>query len=232
MARRRSAALRRDRILDAALELVDDAGLDALSMRRLGQALGVEAMSLYNHVANKDAILDGLVARVLAQVALPAPNGDWEEELRRCSVSLHEALRQHPWACSLVMAPASGPEALEARMRYIDALLHTLRAAGFTPEQAYHAYHAIDGATVGFTMWELGHASPPTDAAVESGTRLIQSGRFPYLLEHAHEHERDHDVSGFEFGLDLVFEGLRRLRRLSPESRPRDGRAPHEVDPA
>lgn len=212
MAKRRSAALRRDRILDAALKLADDAGLDALSMRRLGQTLGVEAMSLYNHVANKDAILDGIVARVLAQVELPAPDGDWEDELRRCAVSLNEALRQHPWACSLVMAPASGPEALEARMRYIDALLRTLRAAGFTPGQAYHAYHLVDGHTVGFTMWELGHAGSWTDAAVEAAMRLIESGEFPYLLEHAQEHELDHDVTGFEFGLDLVFDGLRRLR--------------------
>ena len=212
MARRRSAALGRDRILDAALVLTDDAGLEALSMRRLGQALGVEAMSLYNHVDNKDAILDGIVARVLAQVALPAPGGDWEEELRHCAISFHEALRQHPWACSLVMAPALGPEALEARMRYIDALLHTLREAGFTPEQAYHAYHVVDGHTVGFTMWELGHASPWTDAAVEAAMRLVDSGAFPHLLEHAQQHELEHALSGFEFGLGLIFDGLRRLR--------------------
>ncbi len=138
-AKRRPAPLDPERILDAAIALADDAGLDALSMRRLGQALGVEAMSLYNHHANKDAILDGMVARVLAQVELPAEGGDWEEELRGCAVSLHEALRRHPWACSLVMAPASGPDALAARLRYIDALLRTLREAGFTPEQAYHA---------------------------------------------------------------------------------------------
>jgi AcrR family transcriptional regulator len=223
MARRGSAALRRDRILDAALKLADDAGLDALSMRRLGEALGVEAMSLYNHVANKDAILDGIVARVLTQVALPSPDGDWEDELRRCAVSLHEALREHPWACSLVMAPAAGPEALEARMRYIDALLRTLREAGFTPDEAYYAYHAIDGHTVGFTMWELGHESPWTDAAVETAMRVIESGDFPYLVEHAQQHELDHDVGGFEFGLDLVFDGLRRQRR-----KPRSGAASRE----
>ncbi|HET7353343.1 MAG TPA: TetR/AcrR family transcriptional regulator C-terminal domain-containing protein, partial [Gaiellaceae bacterium] len=98
-----------------------------------------------------------------------------------------------------------------ARLRYIDALLRTLREAGFTPEQAYHAYHAIDGHTVGFTMWELGHTSPWTDAAVETAMRLIESGDFPYLLEHGQQHELDHDVSGFEFGLDLVFDGLRDL---------------------
>ena len=211
MAKRRSAPLDPERILDAAIALADDAGLGALSMRRLGQALGVEAMSLYNHHANKEAILDGMIARVLAEVELPAQGGDWEKALRACAVSLHEALRRHPWACSLVMAPASGPEAMAARLRYIEALLRTLREAGFTPEQAYHAYHAIDGHVVGFTMWELGHTSQLTDAAVETAMRLVESGEFPYLLEHGEQHELHHDVSGFEFGLNLVFDGLRQL---------------------
>jgi len=212
MARSRRTPLGPDHILDAAVALADEAGLEALSMRRLGQAVGVEAMSLYNHVANKDAILDGMVARVFSQIELPAQSGDWEEELRRCAVSFHGALRRHPWACSLVMAPASGHEALAARMRYIDALLRTLREAGFTPEQAYHAYHAIDAHTVGFTMWELGHTSPWTEAAVDAAMRVVESGEFPYVFEHAQQHELDHDVSGFEFGLDLIFDGLRQLR--------------------
>jgi AcrR family transcriptional regulator len=216
MARPRTTPLRADHILDAAIGLADEAGLEALSMRRLGQAVGVEAMSLYNHVASKDAILDGMVARVIAEVELPTDGGNWENELRRCAVSLHEALRRHPWACGLVMAPASGPEALAARLRYIDALLRTLRKAGFTPEQAYHAYHAIDGHTVGFTMWELGHTSSSNDATVATAMRLIESGEFPYLLEHGRQHELDHDVTGFEFGLDLVFDGLRQLREREP----------------
>src|SRR5919205_348528 len=188
MARSRPAPLRPDHILDAAVALADE--------------VGVEAMSLYNHVANKDAILDGMVARVLGEVELPVPGGDWEKELRGCAVSLHQALRRHPWACSLVMAPASGPEALAARLGYIEALLRTLREAGFTPEQAYHAYHALDGHTVGFTMWELGHSSPWTDDAVDKAMRLVESGDFPYLLEHGQQHELDHDTTGFEFGLD------------------------------
>lgn len=215
MARSRTHPLRPDHILDAAVALADESGLEALSMRRLGQAVGVEAMSLYNHVAGKDAVLDGMVARVIAEVDLPTEDGDWEKELRRCAASLHEALRRHPWACNLIMAPASGPEALAARLHYIDALLRTLREAGFTPEQAYHAYHAIDGHTVGFTMWELGHTAPWTDAAVETAMQLVGSGEFPYLLEHGEQHELDHDVSGFEFGLDLVFDGLRDLRETS-----------------
>ena len=186
-------------------------------MRRLGQALGVEAMSLYKHVVNKDAILDGLLERVLAEVRLPQP-GDWEMELRRAAVSLHDALARHPWACGLVMAPAASPNALGARIRYIEALLRTLREAGFTPTQAYYGYHALDSHAVGFTMWELGHAVPD-NADVEELRREIERGAYPYLLEHARQHDVEHPQTSFEFGLDLIFDGLRRLRedsRLSP----------------
>ena len=159
-------------------------------MRRLGQALGVKAMSLYKHVANKDAILDGLLEQVLAEVDLPQPGDDWEAELRSAVISMHDALARHPWACGLVMAPASSPNALGARIRYIEALLRTLREAGFTPAQAYYGYHALDSHAVGFTMWELGHQVPESEnAAVEELVRQIESGAYPYLLEHAREHD-------------------------------------------
>ncbi len=203
-------ALSRDRILAAGLELADADGLDAVSMRRVAARLGVQAMSLYNHVASKDALLDGMLERVLQEAKLPEPAGDWETELRACAASLHDALRRHPWSCGLVMAPAAYPGALAARIRYIEALLATLRAAGFTPAQAYHAYHALDGHTVGFTMWELGH-SVADEEVVEQARRLVLSGDYPYVLEHAQEHEVEHD-SAFGFSLDLVFDGLRRLR--------------------
>ena len=97
--------LSREGILAAALDLADREGLEAVSMRRLGQALGVEAMSIYKHVANKDAILDGLLERVLSEVELPHSAGDWEAELRHAAVSLHEALARHPWACGLGADP-------------------------------------------------------------------------------------------------------------------------------
>ena len=98
--------------------------------------------------------------------------------------------------------------ALEARIRYIEALLRTLREAGFTPAQAYYGYHALDSHAVGFTMWELGHAVPD-DAVVEEVTRQIERGAYPYLLEHARQHEADHPKSSFEYGLDLIFDRLR-----------------------
>ena len=206
-----TARLSRDKILAMAVRLADRDGLEALTMRRLGQALGVEAMSLYKHVKNKDAILDGLLERVLAEVELPQPGPDWEAELRRTAVSMHDALARHPWACTLVMAPASSPNALEARIRYIEALLRILREAGFTPAQAYYGYHALDSHAVGFTMWELGHAVPADKAVVEQLTRQIESGAYPYLLEHARQHDADLPQSSFEFGLDLIFDRLRWL---------------------
>ncbi len=193
-----------------AVRLADRDGLDAVTMRRLGQALGVEAMSLYKHVKNKDAILDGLLERVLAEVELPNPAPDWEPQLRRAAQSMHDALARHPWACTLVMAPTSSPNALEARIRYIEALLRTLREAGFTPTQAYYGYHALDSHAVGFTMWELGHAVPD-NAGVEQLTQQVENGAYPYLLEHAQQHDADHPQSSFEFGLDLILDKLRSL---------------------
>jgi AcrR family transcriptional regulator len=210
----RPSRLSRDKILATAIRLADREGLEAVTMRRLGQALGVEAMSLYKHVANKDAILDGLLERVLAEVELPQPGGDWEPELRRAANSMHDALARHPWACGLVMAPASSPHALGARIRYIEALLRTLREADFTPAQAYYGYHALDSHAVGFTMWELGHAVPDQadNAVVEQVMRQIESGAYPYLVEHARQHDTDHPQSSFEFGLDLIFDGLGKMR--------------------
>ena len=201
--------LDRAQILAAAVALADRDGLDAVSMRRLGAELGVQAMSLYNHVPNKDAILDGMIERVLAEIELP--EGDWEPALRRCALSTHDALRRHPWACGLVMVPAVGLAAMAARMHYIEAMLRTLREAGFTPEQASYAYHALDSHTLGFTMWALGHTVPGDAPIAEEARRLIAAGDYPYLVEHAGEHERDSDPTDFEFGLDLIFDGLRRM---------------------
>src|SRR5205809_7458770 len=97
--------LSRDRILHAALELADQGGIASLTMRKLGQALGFEAMSLYNHVANKDDVLDGILDLVLAESEPPSPNGDWDKAVRDSAISVHAALRRHPWACSIVMDP-------------------------------------------------------------------------------------------------------------------------------
>src|SRR3954452_18691365 len=179
--------LSRDRILQAALELVDEHGIDALTMRRLGQELGFEAMSLYNHVANKDDVIDGMLDLVLDEGELPAPDGDWATAIRESAVSIHAALRKHPWAANVLM---SYGQVRPARLQYMEALLGRLREAGFSAEATYHAYHVLDGHIFGFSLWEASHTYPDIDVSemVAMFERAVTVGEYPYLHEHAHQH--------------------------------------------
>jgi AcrR family transcriptional regulator len=205
--------LTRDRILQAALELADESGIDSLTMRKLGQELGFEAMSLYNHVANKDDVLDGILDLVLVESEPPSPEGNWDIAIRGSALSVHAALRRHPWACSLVMDPG---RIRPARLRYMDLLLGRLREAGFSAETTYHAYHVLDGHIFGFSLWETSHSYTDEEVSnfVERFARTITPDAYPYLHEHGEQHfsEGPHqDVSAFEFGLDLIVEGLKRI---------------------
>src|SRR5216110_1927839 len=146
--------LSRERILHAALELADKGGIESLTMRKLGQVLGFEAMSLYNHVANKDDVLDGILDLVLTESEPPSPTGDWDTAIRESAVSVHQALRRHPWACPLLMSPG---RLRPARLRYMDSLLGRLREAGFPAETTYHAYHVLDAHIFGFSLWQATH---------------------------------------------------------------------------
>src|SRR5262249_42074157 len=132
--------LNRERILGAALELVDEQGIETLSMRKLAQALGYEAMSLYNHVANKDDVLDGILDLVLAEMEPPDVDGGLEA-IRTSSLAAHEALKRHPWAAGLLVADGT---VRPARLAYMDALLGALRKAGFSADTTFHAYHVLD----------------------------------------------------------------------------------------
>src|SRR6266480_7934077 len=105
MATETRVPLSRDRILRAALELADESGIESLTMRKLGQVLGFEAMSLYNHVANKNDVLDGILDLVLTESEPPSPTGDWDTAIRESAISVHETLRRHRWSCTLLMAP-------------------------------------------------------------------------------------------------------------------------------
>jgi AcrR family transcriptional regulator len=206
--------LTRDRILQAALQLADDSGIQSLTMRKLGETLGFEAMSLYNHVANKDDVLDGMLDLVLVECEPPSPSGDWATAIRNSAISVHEALRRHPWACTLLMAPG---RIRPARLRYMDLLLGRLREAGFSADTTYHAYHVLDGYIFGFSLWETSHTYTADEISKFAAifTEMITPDRYPYLHEHAQQHfsEGQHrEVSAFEFGLDLVVDGLKRLR--------------------
>jgi AcrR family transcriptional regulator len=211
--------LSRERVLDAAIRLADEGGIESLSMRKLARELGVEAMSLYNHVANKGDLVDTIADLVVSEIELPAATEEWDVAVRTCAISAYETFMRHPWACSLVMSPTGTRAARAPRMRYIEWLLGRFREAGFSPELTYHAYHAVDSHILGFTLWHLGHSAGAKAVAgdqdfADFAASLIEELRadgYPYLAEHAEQHlagvegERE-----FEFGLDLILDGLKR----------------------
>jgi AcrR family transcriptional regulator len=226
--------LSRERVLEAAVRLADEAGIESLTMRKLARELGVEAMSLYNHVANKSDLVDGIVDLVLGEIELPSSTEQWELAIRRAAISAYEALLRHPWACSLVMSPTTFRISGSPRVRYMEWLLTRLREAGFSPDLTYHAYHALDSHILGFTMWQLSHMAGARSLAAEAdladfAATLVDELRrrdFPYLAEHAEQHltaPKDDGARQFEFGLDLILDGLRRARA---EDAPRSLPAP------
>jgi AcrR family transcriptional regulator len=219
-------ALSRERILEAAMRLADERGIESLSMRKLAHELGVEAMSLYNHFASKAALTDAMADAVMAEVELPE-SGDWRSAIRRCAISAHEVLLRHPWACSLVMAPTAEPSVPAPRLRYMEWLLGRLREAGFSPELAYSGYHALDSHILGFTMWQLSHAvsadavrgDQDMDVWVSEFLRKLPAEDFPHFAEHVHQHLAAAPGEGareYEFALELILDGLeqRRLARV------------------
>jgi AcrR family transcriptional regulator len=173
----RRQPLTRARVLDAALALVDEVGVDGLSMRRLGEALGVEAMSLYNHVPSKAALLDGLHERILAEVAPPLTTGDWQAFARHQARSLHAALCAHPGAISLF---ASRPAATEASLARLDTYLTVLQRAGFAPIDAQMIVQIVSAFVVGHALWTAGTAEqlPPSgsDPELELGLDALLTG--------------------------------------------------------
>lgn len=212
--------LTRDRILESALVLVDQHGLESLTMRKLGLELGFEAMSLYNHVANKDELINGLLDLVLAECELPSSGGEWDAAVRRSAISVHDALRRHQWACPLLMVPG---RIRPARLQYMDALLGCLHDAGFSAELTYTAYHVLDGHILGFSLWEAGHTYSDIDMAemAERFKDTITTDAYPHLHDHAEQHftEGPHrEVRAFEFGLDLILDGLKKIRATDQPS--------------
>ena len=214
MATRRKP-LSRDRILDAAVAFADEHGIEALSMRKLGQQLGFEAMSLYNHIANKDDLLDGMLDLVLAEMERPAPDGGLAA-IRSSSLSAHAALQRHPWAAGLLMAPS---RVRPARLEFMNALLGALRNAGFSADTTYHAYHVIDAHIIGFSLWQSTHDFQLPDEVTGDLRGFLERMIPRETLPHLHEHGLQHlepgphrDTSAFEYGLDLLLGSLERLR--------------------
>jgi AcrR family transcriptional regulator len=183
-------------------------------MRNLGQKLQVEAMSLYNHVANKDDILDGIVDLVFSEIELPADRADWKSAMRKRAISAHQALLRHPWAPSLMQSRTKpGP----ATLRHHDSVLGSLRKAGFTLVMAAHAFSAIDGYVYGFALQQINLPLQSKEQVAEVGDNILRqlAGEYPYLTEMITEHamKPGYDYAEeFQFGLDLILDGLERLR--------------------
>lgn len=200
-------------MLRAAIALADDGGIEALSMRKLAQKLGVEAMSLYNHVANKDDLLDGMIELVASEIDLASEGGNWKTVMRQRAISAHDVLLRHPWSSGLWMSrEGSGG----ARMRFADSVLRGFREAGFPKDLTYHAFHVLQSHIVGYTLYV---ASFPFDMAelgelVARFLREFPADDYPDLAVHIRQHMEptDEQEGAFEFGLDLILGGLERLR--------------------
>jgi AcrR family transcriptional regulator len=206
--------LDRERVLRAAIELADDGGIEALSMRRLGQRLGVEAMSLYNHVSNKEDVLAGIVDIIIGDVDVTRTAVSWTEAMRRRAVSMRRVFMKHPWAVGLLESRRSlGPAAL----RYCESVLDVLRRAGFSPLTAIRAFSVLDSYAYGYSIQEKSLPSgsaAETSQAAELFVKQLPRSEYPRLAEVAVSMMRSgmDFAKEFELGLDLLLEALERWR--------------------
>ena len=203
------------------MELADREGIDSLTMRTLAEHLDAGPMSLYYHVANKRALLDGMVDIVFGEIELPPAHEDWKQAMRRRAISTREVLRRHPWALGRMEATTSpGPSDL----RLHDAVLRCLRQAGFSLEMAVQAYSVQDAYIYGFVLQERTLAFGSREEFAQTArkrvkeveTKVDDAARlYPYLAEVVGGYIATHgyDASeAFEFGLDVILDGLENLR--------------------
>jgi AcrR family transcriptional regulator len=218
MAKQKTATrepLSRARVLQAAVALADEAGLEGFSMRGLAQQLGVVPMALYKHVANKEELLDGMVDIVFGEIELPPRELDWRSAMRRRAISTRLALKRHSWAIGMMESRHPGP----ANLRNHDAVMGCLREAGFSFETAIHAYSLQDAYIYGFSLQERDTAFETPDSAGEAAQSraltIAAPENYPYLVEIATKLRRSgyDNAAEFEWGLDLILDGLDQIRR-------------------
>src|ERR687894_1708717 len=197
--------LNRRRVLEEAVRFADREGLEALTMRKLGAELGVEAMSLYNHVPNKGALLDGMVEVLLGELEVPPENEGWESRLRKACRAFRRLAHEHPNVFPLLVVC---PPDTRDGIWLVEEFLKTLRGAGLDPETALYAFRALSSYTSGYAMAEIrGFAMEPAGARVGAATLSVDD--FPYIHELDDRLQMvDHDAE-FEFGLDLILAGLK-----------------------
>ncbi len=213
--------LTRERVLRAAVAMADQGGVESVSMRRLAQGLGVVPMALYKHLSNKDEMLDGMVDIVMAEINavasdMDAPSGNWQSAMRRRVLSARQVLLRNPWAPRLMESRTQfGP----AMLRYFDSLIGLFQEAGFSVDLTHHAMHALGSRALGFTQ-ELYSDSGELDADEMEMFLQQMAGEYPHITGMVSQitHDADttlgwcDDQAEFEFALDLILDGLERLR--------------------
>jgi AcrR family transcriptional regulator len=207
------APLTRELVLRTALALADQGGLDALSMRNLARELGVGAMALYYHFANKEEVVDGVIDLVFGEITLPGTGPNWRAAMRVRAISVRDALARHRWAVGLMESRRNpGP----ANLRHHDAVIGSLRSAGFSMEMAAHAYSVLDSYIYGFALTKLNLPFASGDDVADIAQTMLEpfpAGEYPHLValitEHAMKPGYDY-ADEFEPGLDLILDGLAR----------------------
>jgi AcrR family transcriptional regulator len=206
----RRVPLSRERVLDAAMKLADQGGLESLSMRKLGQELGAEAMAVYYYFANKDEVIDGMVDIVFSEIELPNDGASWKAAMRERATSLRDVLLRHRWAIGLMEARRNaGP----ANLRHHDAVIGSLRAADFGMDLAAHAYSLLDSYIYGFALTKMNLPFQATEEVAEVAQGMLQRfpvDEYPNLVAIIAERMKPGYDYGdeFEYGLDLILDGL------------------------
>jgi AcrR family transcriptional regulator len=217
--------LSRERVLRAAVGLADEAGIESLTMRRLAERLGSEPMSLYYHVANKDALLDGVADLILGEIIdatskIEISSGDWKKVLRQRILAAREILLRHPWAPGII---ESRTNMSTSSLRYFDSLIGLLLEAGFSIDLTHHALHALGSRALGFTQEMYDDSEPLDDEALAVFLEQV-ADEYPHVTAMVEGISHDADTTlgwcddqfEFEFGLDLILDGLERLRGETP----------------
>jgi AcrR family transcriptional regulator len=213
----RRETLTRQRVLEAAVELANRHGIESVSMRRLGQELGVEAMSLYTHVRSKDDLLDGMVDVVMGEIPAVEARDDWKAALRQSVLGARGVLLRHPWAPDVIETrTAPGP----AILRQYDTVMGIMRGGGLSLELAHHALHMFGSRLLGFTRELFDDSTNPDPEAAAAMARQLQP-TLPHVAEMALAATHEGGLGGcdtdleFEFSLDVILDGLERLRRAA-----------------
>jgi AcrR family transcriptional regulator len=213
--------LSKERVLDTAIALADEGGVDALSMRKIAQALGVVPMALYKHVANKDELLDGMIDVLVGEIDPPVSNADWKTAIRGRVLSARAMLLRHPWASGVIesrMKARTSPTPVV--MAYLDSMIGIFRAGGFPIDLVHHAMHIMGSRLMGFSQ-ELFEDTPDREPDPDAITIEEMAAHYPHVTELAMAITHDQqsvvgsgcdDQFEFEFALDLTLDGLERLR--------------------